>query len=290
MSRVLKRPMFRKGGEVMEGVMTGIKPRKMFFDGTNVLDDVREKVSLIEKASGPTSPLGDPLTQFLLTTGQNLISGQSAGGTKLQEIVGATKEPLARAIKAQQLKDLQRKKLITSLISKTKPNQTKKLFEALKDEINPKTKKPFTYQEVAALEAKKELFKKGTLDEEKKYMEGKKIFENLSSVKTFTGKKKYEPLEIKLIQSANEQIDNNPQLFASMDESNPYVQRGDYKPVKPVPTGKKDEDGKEITLDVVVPNDPDDFTGNRVYYVIGERKFFYFDSAKDRLVEYKIGG
>ena len=97
-------------------------------------------------------------------------------------------------------------------------------------------------------------------------------------------------MEIKLIQSANERIDNNPQLFASMDESNPYVQRGDYKPVKPVPTGKKDEDGKEITLDVVVPNDPDDFTGNRVYYVIGERKFFYFDSAKDRLVEYKIGG
>ena len=31
MSRILKRPMFRKGGEVMEGIMTGIKPRKMFF-------------------------------------------------------------------------------------------------------------------------------------------------------------------------------------------------------------------------------------------------------------------
>ena len=30
MSITLKRPMFRKGGEVMEGVMTGIKPRKMF--------------------------------------------------------------------------------------------------------------------------------------------------------------------------------------------------------------------------------------------------------------------
>ena len=32
MSRTLKRPMFRKGGEVMEGIMTGIKPREMFRD------------------------------------------------------------------------------------------------------------------------------------------------------------------------------------------------------------------------------------------------------------------
>ena len=33
MSRILKRPMFRKGGEVMEGIMTGIKPRKNYADG-----------------------------------------------------------------------------------------------------------------------------------------------------------------------------------------------------------------------------------------------------------------
>ena len=32
MSRTLKRPMFRKGGEVMEGIMTGIKPREMFSE------------------------------------------------------------------------------------------------------------------------------------------------------------------------------------------------------------------------------------------------------------------
>ena len=33
MSRILKRPMFRKGGEVMSGIMTGIKPRQNFQDG-----------------------------------------------------------------------------------------------------------------------------------------------------------------------------------------------------------------------------------------------------------------
>ena len=34
MSRILKRPMFRKGGEVMEGVMTNIVPsnREMFSE------------------------------------------------------------------------------------------------------------------------------------------------------------------------------------------------------------------------------------------------------------------
>ena len=40
MSRILKRPMFRKGGEVMEGIMTGIKPREMFQDKGSQ-DDLR---------------------------------------------------------------------------------------------------------------------------------------------------------------------------------------------------------------------------------------------------------
>ena len=36
MSRILKRPMFRKGGEVMEGIMTGIKPRQNYNLGKRV--------------------------------------------------------------------------------------------------------------------------------------------------------------------------------------------------------------------------------------------------------------
>ena len=99
MSRTLKRPMFRKGGEVMEGIMTGIKPRESFAEKgitNDMLDRVRSRVNLIDAVAGAgASPLADPLTQFLLQTGQNLIAGESAGGTKLQEIVGATRKPLA---------------------------------------------------------------------------------------------------------------------------------------------------------------------------------------------------
>tara|TARA_Y100001937_G_scaffold6044_1_gene8039 strand:+ start:374 stop:1267 length:894 start_codon:yes stop_codon:yes gene_type:complete len=297
MSRILKRPMFRKGGEVMEGIMTGIKPRKMFSLGAlsaadqEIVSDVERKMKLIN-AVGGGSPLSDPLTQFLLTAGPDLVAGKAAGGTKLQEILGGIKPGLDRAVKTQQLKDLSNRKLATALISKSKVSDTRKLYDALKNRINPKTGKLFTLEDVAGDKAMADLYRKETSETEKQFQREKETFKNLASVKSFTGTRKYEPIEIKLIETANKQIDNDPTLFAAMDESNPYVQREDIKKERPTPvkTGKKDKDGKEITLDVVIPDDPDDFAGNRVYFVVPERKFFYFDAQKNRLVEYKRGG
>jgi len=90
MSRILKRPMFRKGGEVMEGIMTGIKPRQNY----SLAGRVEGYKDVLRAATQGVSTGPDALTRFLLELGPSLALGESAGGTKLQEILGATQKPM----------------------------------------------------------------------------------------------------------------------------------------------------------------------------------------------------
>jgi hypothetical protein len=104
MSRIFKRPMFRKGGPINDGIMTGIVDREnhavsddMGVGGQTFRDTVQNRLDLIESAVGKTG-LDDPLTQFLLQYGPALATARPSGGI-IGTAVGAAKEPVANLLK-----------------------------------------------------------------------------------------------------------------------------------------------------------------------------------------------
>ncbi len=272
MSITLKRPMFRKGGEVMEGIMTGIKPRKMFALGTEdqtIVDNVRRKMNLIDVVAGGGSSISDPLTQFLLQTGQNLIGGESAGGTKLQEIVGATKKPLASAIKAQQLKDAQNRKLATTLISKTGAGNFDKAFREYGQYMtNPKTGKAYTKEEFRPVYGATQIYRKGMSPEERSMKEEESRKEVLSKKKNILQQQEYTNVEMQNISNAEKKIFSDGALLKSMGSDNPYVPNDEYEKGQTIEVDEKD--GRKTERQVFIPNDPSDFTINRRYFLFNE--------------------
>ena len=87
MSRIFRRPMFRKGGPINDGIMTGIVDREnhavsdqMGVGGQTFRDTVQNRLDLIESVSGGTG-LDDPLTQFLLQYGPAVASQRPTGST-----------------------------------------------------------------------------------------------------------------------------------------------------------------------------------------------------------------
>ena len=90
MSKILKRPMFRRGGEVGGGIMTGIR-QNYEVGGT-----AKERLM---KAFEEYPVQGvDPLSQFLIQGGLNLMSATPRGGV-LATAAEAFKEPTAGLFK-----------------------------------------------------------------------------------------------------------------------------------------------------------------------------------------------
>jgi len=287
MSRTLKRPMFRKGGEVMEGIMTGIKPRKMFALGTEdqtIVDNVKRKMNLIDVISGGGSPLSDPLTQFLLTAGPDLVAGKAAGGSKLEEIIGGVKPGIDKAIKTQQLKDLSNRKLATQLISKTGAGNFDKAFrEYGQYMINPKTGKRYTRDEFRPVYGTGQLYRKPMSPGEISRKESQTRRETLAKKKDIFQQQEYNTLQINRIDKAQEKILGNEKLYELVDTNNPYISSEDYEVGAPLKV--RNPEGKTEELRVFVPDDKEDFFSNKVYYLFDNDVFVRYDAQNNRLVE-----
>jgi len=130
MSKVFKRPMFRKGGPVNEGIMTGIVDRENHAEnpfvggqrgmGVNTdfnleerntspqmnLPDLKsmtkENIDLLLEAAGDRGGY-DPLTQFLLQYGP--AAAKQTGGGTFANLIAAAEKPVASLIASKQKED-----------------------------------------------------------------------------------------------------------------------------------------------------------------------------------------
>jgi len=90
--RTLRRPMFRKGGEVGGGIMTGVM-RENYDNGTPRPSERITKV--LEQFSEPAF---DPISQLLIQGGLNTMS-QTGGGGLLGNVAKAFQEPTGQFFK-----------------------------------------------------------------------------------------------------------------------------------------------------------------------------------------------
>ena len=108
MSITLKRPMFRKGGEVEEGIMELATPRRNYDKGTTPLELIeqsnvpqlaKEQAKLFSQLAGLGKPSGsDLLTNVLIQGGLRGLSTAGKGGT-LANLASAFEAPVGQALK-----------------------------------------------------------------------------------------------------------------------------------------------------------------------------------------------
>ena len=111
MSKILKRPMFRKGGQVEEGVMSLAAPRKQYQDGGLTMEELLQKypetapeyqkfLDFYTAAGGRDyeQEKKDVLSNLLIRGGLGLVSGEGAGKGTLGSIATAFRGPTEQAM------------------------------------------------------------------------------------------------------------------------------------------------------------------------------------------------
>ena len=101
MSRIFKRPMFRKGGPTsgMTGIMSGIQDRNNYQDAGRVGELTKENLDLLMQ-NAPQDTGFDPLTTFLLQFGPSLATARPTGDI-VSTALGAAQKPVESLLTAQ---------------------------------------------------------------------------------------------------------------------------------------------------------------------------------------------
>jgi hypothetical protein len=101
MSRILKRPMFRIGGQANEeGIISMATPRKNYQGGGYDMEAIEKVKRAYREAAGPGPNTRDSLNDLLISGGLNLLSGRGAGKGTLGAVAESFKDPYAAFAKS----------------------------------------------------------------------------------------------------------------------------------------------------------------------------------------------
>ena len=101
MSRILKRPMFRIGGQANEeGIVSMATPRKNYQAGGYDMEAIEKVKRAYRDAAGPGPNTRDSLNDLLISGGLNLLSGKGAGKGTLGAVAESFKDPYAAFAKS----------------------------------------------------------------------------------------------------------------------------------------------------------------------------------------------
>ena len=96
MTRVLRRPMFRLGGNTDQGIMSGVVPRQGYADA-GMAQDYEEKLKMLQRVSMPPDR---SRSDFMVDWGLGMVSGTPRGNI-LSTAAEQAKEPFQRYRTAQ---------------------------------------------------------------------------------------------------------------------------------------------------------------------------------------------
>ena len=140
MTRTLKRPMFRMGGNTDQGIMSGVVPRQGYDKG-NIVEKLKTQKSIIE-ALAPRAPRKDrSLSNFLIDFGLDVASATPSGSI-FSTAAKSAREPFGRYQQAKQLEAAYKAKeesedrdLITSLIKGMNEDDLSGMMKKVRDGV-----------------------------------------------------------------------------------------------------------------------------------------------------------
>ena len=154
--KTFRRPMFRKGGNVGTGVMTGIVDRGNYKFGDRVQEqDITDYISLVK--GGDQAPTSDPVTDFLLQFGPNLLAARPTGKGLtglLSTAGGAAKEPLQDLIKNKRTQRSENFALRAKAIDTLGVDDLKKVRAQAKMSVGPQLENETSEEYAARVETK----------------------------------------------------------------------------------------------------------------------------------------